>query len=82
MPSQLAIVSPSYHMYAFPGPPTGLDTQLSASAVMSPVSETPEYPDTRCRLSIGFTNTLILPKVAVNVISPTEQSVFTCTLTQ
>ena len=60
--------SPSYHMYAFQGPPTGLETQLSASAVMNPVSETHECrTDSRHRVSVG-----VLPTVAVKVINLTK----------
>ena len=61
--------SPSYHivMYAFQGP-TGLDSQLSASAVMHPVSETHEcLTDSRHTVSVG-----VLTTVAGKVINPTK----------
>lgn len=58
----------------FPGTPYWLGTQLSASPVMNPVSETPEWPDPRCRLTVGFTSTVIPPPVAVKVINPTKRS--------
>ena len=43
--------------------------QLSASAVMNPVCESHECPDSRCRVSVGA-----LPTVAVKVINPTKRS--------
>ena len=55
--------SPSYHMYAFQEPPTGLETH--ATAIMNSVYESHECPDSRRRVSVG-----VLPTVVVKVINP------------
>ena len=50
-------------MYAFQEPPTGLETH--ATAIMNPVYESHESPDSRHRVSVG-----VLPTVVVKVINP------------